>query len=628
MNDLAAPSGACVRRPIRALPDRLVSQIAAGEVVERPASVVKELLENAIDAGARHIELRIEDGGIGRIVVTDDGVGIPAGELPLALTRHATSKIVDLGELERVLTLGFRGEALAAIASVARVSITSRTADDAHAHCIDGDSGVVAPAAGPPGTRVEVLDLYAETPARRKFLKSPATEAAHAIEALRRVALAHPQVAFSAFSGERCVLQWQPGDWAQRALDGLGEEVAQASRRIDTGEAQPIALRGVLAAPALARARADRQFLYVNGRFVRDRVVGHAVRQAFEDALHGDRHPAWWLAITLDPARVDVNVHPAKSEVRFRDAQAVHGFVFRAVREALREGERASVPWGLGRRMPVTAGTASPPLAAAGAHQTAGAPGTALQAPLALGEPARDTPPAAAGAWSRQPPSPAAIAAALALAAPDPQQARGDDTAPADLPPLGHAIAQLAGLYVLARNAHGLVIVDMHAAHERVLYERLKAAWDARELPVQPLLVPATLPVDAVDAAIVESGQSLWPTLGLDLALIAPTRAAVRSVPALLGRGDPARLARAVLDELRDVGDAMPRAIERRRDALLSTLACHGAVRARRNLSLAEMDALLRDMESTPGADQCNHGRPTWVQLSLAELDGWFQRGR
>ena len=675
------------RRPIAPLPDHLVSQIAAGEVVERPASVVKELLENAIDAGARQVELRLEEGGVRRIAVTDDGCGIPPEQLALALTRHATSKIASLDELERVRTLGFRGEALAAIASVARVRIVSRTAGAAAATAIDSTATGLAPAAGGPGTTVEVLDLYSATPARRKFLKAQGTETAHALEAFRRVALAHPSIAFACFVDGRRVEHWPAMPGAERAASVLGEETA--TRPVER-EAGGLLLHGLAGVPTASRARADRQFFYVNGRFVRDRLLAHAVKQAYADVLHGDRHPAWCLFLRIDPREVDVNVHPAKIEVRFRDARAIHGFVFRAVQEALRVGAaadgvaavvRGAAPGSAPAAAPVgwpggdpaggpPAGTPAGPDAfrlAAGTDRwpAADAARPRWQAALPLGTggaqplgplmrflaPDGDAGAASAGrlAAAQAPsgpgthaaagtgaaadagrPAAAAMSATGAADAPDAAPASGDVPARADaaagLPPLGFAIGQVHGVYVLAQNAQGLVVVDMHAAHERIVYERLKGGLDARAVPSQPLLIPPTFRADPEELRVADEERAGLAELGLELAPDGPEALAVRAVPAALADGDPVGLARSVLAEIAEHGAS--RLLAERRDALLATMACHGAVRANQRLTLPQMNALLRDMESTAGADQCNHGRPTWVQLPMAELDRWFLRGR
>ncbi|MGD9946186.1 MAG: DNA mismatch repair endonuclease MutL [Burkholderiaceae bacterium] len=684
------------RRRIALLPDRLISQIAAGEVVERPASVVKELLENAIDAGARRIELRLEEGGVRRIMVSDDGGGIAADDLRLALTRHATSKIASLAELERVGTLGFRGEALASIASVARVRILSRTPQASSAMRVDSASDELAPAAGPVGTTVEVLDLYSETPARRKFLKTPATEAAHCVETFRRVALAHPGIEFSLQLDDRRPERLPATDPAGRALTALGDEY-QPAHRIVEARAGELAVWGVLGSPTLNRARADRQFLYVNGRFVRDKVLGYALKQAYADLMHGDRHPAWVLFIDIDPALVDVNVHPAKTEVRFRDSAGVRSFVFHAARDALAasmveragggsSGGTGSGTWtetGSGPRIGAGSGPRAGGGGAGGMSSVGGlgglgggshsSPGGRPAAPTpqavnrslafyAPGEieslygagssPLRAAEPTAAG---RPVPSPAeAMLASSAGSWPLPLQpsqpahpahpAQPLQSMPAPAPvadmepastrtendedphPLGHAIAQLHGLYVLAQNRHGLIVVDMHAAHERVVYERMKKAVAQAALPMQPLLVPVTFRAEPLEVRIVEDEADALQALGLELSVLSPTAIAVRAVPAALARGDVVALARAVLAEFEAYGAS--RVLAERRDGMLATMACHTAVRANRRLSLDEMDALLREMEATPGADQCNHGRPTWVQVSIDELDRWFLRGR
>ncbi len=622
------PASHAHARPIALLPDRLVSQIAAGEVVERPASVVRELLENAIDAGARRITLRIEDGGMRRIVVTDDGCGIAPGELALALTRHATSKIASLEELERVGTLGFRGEALASVASVAQVRITSRTAGAPSASRIDSATGEIAPAPGPAGTSVEVLDLYSQTPARRKFLKSAATEAAHCVEAFRRVSLAHEAIEFELQVDERRAERLPAADWRARALDALGDEYAGAHRVVQA-QAGPLRLWGVLGLPTVNRARADRQFLYVNGRFVRDRMLGHALKQAYADMMHGDRHAAWALFVEIDPSLVDVNVHPAKIEVRFRDPTALRSFVFHSVADALRApAAGAGAPAGVDGTIDETGGSiAGAPHESSGRWPSSGVPwprGMFAAQPLARGSrlvAARGAGEDLALAWAaRDGAAPTAAGRDAALTVP----ARDDDGA--DAPPLGHALAQLHGTWVLAQNRHGLVLVDMHAAHERVVYERLKAVVARDAMPMQPLLVPATFRADPLEVRVVEDEAEALRALGLDLTVLSPTAIAVRAVPAALARGDVVALARSVLAELQEHGAS--RALDERRNALLATMACHAAVRANRRLSIDEMNALLRDMEATPGADQCNHGRPTWVQLSMAELDRWFLRGR
>ncbi len=594
-----------------------------------------------------------------RVAVTDDGCGIPADQLALALTRHATSKIATLEELERVDTLGFRGEALAAIASVARVRIVSRVPGAPSASGLDtgaADAATVRPAAGAVGTTVEVLDLYAATPARRKFLKAQATETAHALDAFRRVALAHPGIAFACFVDGRRVEQWPAVPGPQRAAAVLGEDVP--TRAIER-EAGGLRLHGLAGVPTASRARADRQFFYVNGRFVRDRLLAHAVRQAYADVLHGDRHPAWCLFLSIDPREVDANVHPAKIEVRFRDARAIHGFVFRAVQEALRVGAaadgvasvvRGAVPGtgaGLDAGDAPGASDRGGPRLAAGADRwpAADAARPRWQAALPLqaggaqplGPLMRFLAPDGAGVRDGDVGAGFAPPEGRADAEPTPT-ARGPGTPPPasapggaqagdpDLPPLGFAIGQVHGVYVLAQNAQGLVVVDMHAAHERIVYERLKAGLDTRGVPSQPLLIPPTFRADPDELRVAGEEREGLAALGLELAPAGPATLAVRAVPAALADGDPVGLARSVLAELAEHGAS--RVLAERRDALLATMACHGAVRANQRLTLPQMDALLRDMESTAGADQCNHGRPTWVQLPMAELDRWFLRGR
>ena len=639
---------AAARRPIRALSDELVSQIAAGEVVERPASVVRELVDNALDAGAAQVTVRLAGGGVRAIVVEDDGVGIAADELGLALQRHATSKIGSLGELESVATMGFRGEALAAIASVSELAIVSRTAAAAHAMRLDARSGELQPAARGVGTTVELRELFFNTPARRKFLKSEATELAHALEALRRHALARPDVGFALWHEGRLVAQWRAlrapllDDAAtQRLGDVLGADFIAASRVL-AAQRGPLILGGRIGHPEAARSRADQQYLFVNGRFVRDRLVAHAIRAAYEDQLHGSRQPAYVLMLQIAPELVDVNVHPTKIEVRFRDGGAVHGAVQAAVQAALATSRASETAQSVAAMAAATAGSAQPCASPAWLQARQGLhagmteiPSThalpMAQSPLALVHAREPAPP-----WPR--PAPAGAAAGLAAwaalrapqAAAEPVASIPVAPAIADEPadwPLGRALAQLGGVYILAENAQGLVIVDMHAAHERIVYERLKAAQaDPARMPTQALLVPVSFAATPLEVAAAQAHQATLLDLGLDVTPLSATALAVRSRPVALPDADLTELVRSVLAELQAVGAS--RVVQRSRDELLATMACHGAVRANRRLTIEEMNALLRDMEATERADHCNHGRPTWRQLSMKELDALFLRGR
>jgi DNA mismatch repair protein MutL len=637
------------RRPIRELPDELISQIAAGEVVERPASVVRELVDNALDAGARNITVRLLAGGVRLILVEDDGAGIPSGELAIALRRHATSKIASLQDLEAVGTMGFRGEALAAINSIADMSLLSRSGDaDAsaggHAWQLDGRTGEIQPAARSQGTTVEVRELFYATPARRKFLKTDATELAHCIDAVRRHALVRPDVGFSIWHEGKLIEQWRActqnlhGDDSfnalnQRLADVLGEDfVAQSvavsyesSARRDNGQ-PAVRVWGRAGIPDAARSRADQQFAYVNGRFVRDKVLTHAARSAYEDVLHGHRQPVYALYVEMDPARVDVNVHPTKIEVRFRDSREVHQAVRHATENALATPRSAE---DTGAVALSTAGFAVSPGAAAsfssnaiGAARSQGwaQPGmdfshrqdhrvSDFEAMWPVGAPA----PATAGA--------ASTGESMARAA--------DASLPAHDWPLGRALAQLQGVYILAENTRGLIIVDMHAAHERIVYERLKTQLDSApnaSIASQPLLIPATFAATPQEMASAQSAAETLHTLGLEISPFSPKTLAVRAVPTSLAQSDPVELARSVLAELAQ--HEASTVIQRAQNELLSTMACHGAVRANRKLTLEEMNALLRQMEATERSDQCNHGRPTWRQMSLRELDSLFLRGR
>ena len=748
---LPAASGAGPTRPIALLPDVLISQIAAGEVIERPASAIKELLENALDAGASQIEIRIEEGGLRRLQVIDNGRGIDKDQLPLALARHATSKIASLADLEHVTSLGFRGEALASMAAVSRLTLASRPLAAEHGWKVDVQPGQAAPPPEPaaiaPGTVIEVIDLFSATPARRKFLKSPATEAAYCLDAIRRIALSHPAVQFVVHQDGREVRRWPATTPAQRIenLVGDGARLLPVS-----AQAGPLAVEGLLGEPDAARARSDRQYLFVNGRFVRDRMLAQAIRQAFRDRLHGERYPVFALFLTIDPTLVDANVHPAKTEVRFRDPGAVRHLVFHAIENALaatlpqqRQGASRTIELaggsGMGAGTDVSGYTSDrhtvrtlpghQPAAAPGgrpgagslpmarhvqAHDTAGprAPHhspahdvAANRASLAFQAPHRQPAPDWQQVELRAAPSddtgtsPVGRAegssADTTLATPAPHAAEvrpgwpgvtgsataetagsapgivppaaattagttagtmasamtdgmaggstgtaitagsapSASTAPApDAPPLAHtprmgfALAQLHGIYILSQTADGLIIVDMHAAHERIVLERLKKAHRDHRIARQPLLIPAVFQATELDVATVTDDADSLGDLGIDLEVRGPDTLAVTSVPALLSRANPEKLAREVLAAWQ--APAQHNALEKRLDRLLATMACHGSVRANRALTLPEMNALLRDMEATPDADFCNHGRPTWFRLTLEELDRWFMRGQ
>jgi DNA mismatch repair protein MutL len=618
------------RRPIRDLPDELISQIAAGEVVERPASVVRELVDNALDAGAHNITVRLSAGGVRLIAVEDDGSGIAQAELAIALRRHATSKIADLHDLETVATMGFRGEALAAIASVSEMALLSRPADQASAFFLDARSGELRPVARSTGTTVEVKELFFSTPARRKFLKTDATELAHCIEAVRRHALARPDVGFAIWHDGKLVEQWHatlalgdvevdvagsdnavPDALARRLADVLGEDFVAQSVPIHYRN-ERVSVSGRAGLPDAARSRADQQYSYVNGRFVRDKVLTHAVRSAYEDVLHGQRQPVYALYIRIDPARVDVNVHPTKIEVRFRDSREVHQAVRHAIEDALTAPRAAAL----------TAATAPPPPPPPPPPPADNTAKYASNRPLALIHQAQ----AAIHFEERS-----------GHRVSDLQALWGTPTAPTapaapathDTPiwPLGRALAQLHGIYILAENQHGLVLVDMHAAHERIVYERLKAQVDQHaRIASQPLLIPATFAATPEEVACAEAYQETLAQLGLEVVPLSPKTLAVRAVPTTLAQGNAVELARSVLAELA-THDAST-VVQRAQNEILATMACHGAVRAHQRLTLDEMNALLRQMEITKRADQCNHGRPTWHQLTVRELDTLFLRGR
>jgi DNA mismatch repair protein MutL len=566
---------------IRVLPELLVSQIAAGEVVERPASVLKELVENSLDAGARAITVTLDEGGLRRIQVEDDGEGIAREDLALALARHATSKIRSLEDLEGVASMGFRGEALASIASVSRLSIASCSRDAPHGARIAAQGPAleeVAPAARAQGTTVTVEELYFNTPARRKFLRTEGTEFGHCDEAFRRVALARCDVAFALKHNGRASRHLRSQPLAERAAALLGEEFLHASIPVDA-QSGVLRLTGLAGTPQAAKPRADVQYFFVNGRFVRDRVLAHAARDAYAELLHGERQPAYVLFLELDPRGVDVNVHPAKTEVRFRDSRSVHQFVLHSLKRAL-----------------------APSAAEAPVSYASFAPGASVQGSFSLAQRASGYQTFMASAFSNRP------------------QAE-EETAP-----LGYALAQLHGVYILAQNRAGLVLVDMHAAHERIVMEKLKANLLAGAVQRQSLLVPVVFRAEALDVATAEDNRETLERIGLEVAASGPGELAVRAAPASLADGDVAALTRDVLKEVRDYGASQ--ALSARQDELLATMACHAAVRAHRALSAAEMNALLREMEQTERSGSCNHGRPTWYQLTLADLDRLFLRGR
>ena len=612
------------RRPILELSDELISQIAAGEVVERPASVVRELVDNALDAGATQVTVRLLAGGVRLIAVEDDGMGIVREELPIALRRHATSKIGSLQDLEAVGTMGFRGEALAAINSIADMSLISRTRDSEHAWQLDGRTGELAPAARSLGTTVEVRELFYATPARRKFLKTDATELAHCIEAVRRHALVRPDVGFAIWHEGRLVEQWRactgpaapPELMSQRLADVLGTEFVAQSVAVHyvssacRADGTPLVrIWGRAGIPDAARSRADQQFAYVNGRYVRDKVVSHAARSAYEDVLHGHRQPVYALYVDMDPTRVDVNVHPTKIEVRFRDSREVHSGVRHAVENALAIPRSAVLD--------VETAHESGKRTDFGTFQTSNTTQAShFRAQAAINYVATDNYRVSdfEAIWPQS---------SSAMAASAPQKPPDDCTTDWIL---GRAIAQLQGIYILAENAQGLVVVDMHAAHERIVYERLKTQMDNAKILSQPLLIPATFAASPQEVATAESAHDTLAMLGLDITPFSAKTLAVRAVPTSLAHGDAVELARSVLAELSQ-HDAST-VVQRAQNELLSTMACHSAVRANRKLTIDEMNALLRQMEATERSDQCNHGRPTWQQVSIKELDALFMRGR
>lgn len=613
---------------IQLLPDQLISQIAAGEVVDRPASALKELLENSLDAGSTDVQVALMQGGIKTLRVADNGCGIAKDDLNMALMRHATSKISSLEDLESVASLGFRGEALASIASVSRMQVISRRLDEKHAWRIIANGGEIVPiepAALADGTVIEVHDLYFNTPARRKFLKQEATEFGHCESAFHRVALSKPDVAFTLQHNGKVTARYAQASAEKRVQDVLGKDFSEEAIFFDETTAG-LRFWGVAAKPTYNRHNRDTQYTYVNGRFVRDKLLAHAIRQAYQDVLHHDRHPAYVLFLECDPALVDVNVHPSKTEVRFRDGQAIHRFIFHALHKAL----------------------ATP----VGHTQQQGTPVNAFQAPEVTYPKYQAQMP-----FSVREPQPfyQTMFGDIAARKPLEEGAQKENVSAENFPqqfftekseslvqksqeseestqsfPLGFAIAQLHGIYILAQNAQGLVVVDMHAAHERIMYERLKNSLDCQQIAMQPLLLPVSFQADKLEVAAVEellvSGSDALQQLGFELAILSPTTLAIRAVPMMLRDADVVHLARDVLKDLREFGAS--RALTERRNEMLGTMACHAAVRANRHLTLQEMNALLRDMENTERSGQCNHGRPTWFQVSMQELDKMFMRGK
>lgn len=620
-------------RKIQELSDQLISQIAAGEVVERPASVVKELVENSIDAGADSVEIRIEGGGIKRIVVSDNGCGIPKDQLALAVKRHATSKVSNLDELESVSSLGFRGEALASIASVSDMKVISRVAGEDAFSIADGE---ISAASGNKGTRIEVVDLFYKTPARRKFLKSEGTEAAHCQTVIERIALAYPEVAFLFVANGKPIINLPASSIEERLTRLMPRDFRDAHRALDA-KAPALRLYGWVCLPTAARSRADCQYFYVNGRFVRDKVLSHGVRMAYQDVLHGSSQPSYCLFLQMDPHKVDVNVHPTKSEVRMRDSQAVHQFIFHAVEEAL---ARTTIVDPFSGEIMDTALPSSPRDASAQAPAEAPAAPPSVNPPpfkYAQPKPSKANTEAYLDFSSPRPKSfqnsfpttiaamkvdQATLSATHAAPTPAPEVPKGPQ-------PLGRAVGQVCGTFIIAENSAGMVLVDMHAAHERILYERLKKSFDERKMPMQDMLIPLVFTVTTEQMATFEDAREELEQLGLELSAVGPNQLSLRSVPQLMinqiSQAGPT-IVREVLDDFREYGKST--AMTEKRNEVLSRMACHAAVRVNRILTIEEMDAILRQMEQTDRADECNHGRPTWVQLSAKELDSFFMRGK
>ncbi|MDW5416546.1 DNA mismatch repair endonuclease MutL [Iodobacter sp. CM08] len=642
---------------IQQLPDHLINQIAAGEVVERPASALKELLENSLDAGSQSLNIELLAGGTKLIKVIDDGCGIAKDELPLALHRHATSKIRDLDDLQKVATLGFRGEGLASIASVSRLTLSSREEGSDYAWRVDADNGHVSepePTSLSQGSAIEIHELYYQVPARRKFLKSESTEFAHCSDMVQRLALANPGVQFTLTHNGRAQLRLLPGDLAKRAAAILGDEFVASGVQVDEGFGG-LRLWGITGSPTLGKSSRDAQYFFVNGRFVRDKVVQHALREAYRDVLHHDKHAAYCLFLELDPEGVDVNVHPTKIEVRFRESQAIYRFMLTSLKKALAGTRAGTTPAGIDPETGEIAAPDSSVMAPAPAMapknyaEMARKQGNIplqprIQAPMAFYETMfgdlKHGQNHESGAvnhvgWAPVPtrsdvqehtfapavPAGALMPAAAIPASTAPSRASSSDT----VPPLGFALGQLHGVYILAQNAEGLIVVDMHAAHERVVYEQLKNALDLQQMPTQPLLIPHVFPADKHDVATVEDNAATLEAIGFEISVQSPTQLAIRALPMLLKDANPIELAQAVLKDIRTVGAS--EVLAGRQNELLATMACHGSVRANRSLTITEMNALLRQMENTERSGQCNHGRPTWFRMTLNELDKMFMRG-
>lgn len=596
---------------IKLLPELLINQIAAGEVVERPASALKEILENSIDAASTKITVQLAQGGIKLIRVADNGIGIPKNDLSLALSRHTTSKINTLEDLQNIKSLGFRGEALASIAAVSRLSLASLHADEKHAWQVlvtDGQISQPEPVALATGTTININDLYYNIPARRKFLKTEATEFSHCDEVFKRIALSRPDIEFTFQHNGKTRDHLDRGNLEQRISAILGKEFSQTAVFIDE-QAADVRLHGMAALPAYSRSTRNTQYFFVNGRFVRDKLIAHALRQAYSDVLHLDRHPAFVLFLEMMPEGVDVNVHPTKTEVRFRDARALHQFIFHAMNKCLAkpvrseetkeqtEPERRNVFPNYPQQNPLPLKTIAQPSAF---YQALFNTSTQLP-PTSTAEIITDT-------NSRL------------------SQACGTHREEQEIPPLGFALGQLCGIYILAQKKHGLIIVDMHAAHERIVYEKLKTSLDNQAIAMQSLLIPVTFQAESLDIITVEENSAVLSSLGFEIAVLSPTALIVRAVPAILQHADTIALAHDILGEIRDFGSS--RVLTEKRNELLSTMACHSAVRANNLLDISEMNALLREMEKTERSDQCNHGRPTWFEISLAELDNMFMRGK